>query len=55
MTHKNTRTATLTATLFTSLIFYGPPGVGKTSLARVIAHSTSSRFVSFSISWRPSA
>ncbi len=29
-----------------SLIFYGPPGTGKTTLARVIANSTSSRFVS---------
>lgn len=28
-----------------SLIFYGPPGTGKTTLARVIAGSTSSRFV----------
>jgi putative ATPase len=33
---------------FTSLVFYGPPGVGKTSLARVIAHTTSSRFVDLS-------
>jgi hypothetical protein len=30
---------------FTSLIFYGPPGVGKTSLAKVISHQTKSRFV----------
>jgi len=33
---------------FTSLIFYGPPGVGKTSLAQLIAHSTSTRFVNLS-------
>ncbi len=30
---------------FGSLIFYGPPGSGKTSLAEVIAHETKSRFV----------
>jgi putative ATPase len=29
-----------------SLIFWGPPGTGKTSLARIIAASTKSRFVS---------
>ncbi len=29
-----------------SLIFYGPPGTGKTTLARVIAGTTSSRFIS---------
>jgi len=33
---------------FTSLIFYGPPGVGKTSLAKIIANTTSSRFVNLS-------
>ena len=27
-----------------SLIFYGPPGTGKTTLAQVIAHSTSAEF-----------
>ena len=30
---------------FGSLIFYGPPGCGKTSFAEVIAHETQSRFV----------
>jgi putative ATPase len=33
---------------FSSLIFYGPPGVGKTSLAEIISHHTKSRFVNLS-------
>ncbi len=33
---------------FTSLIFHGPPGVGKTSLAQIIARHTKSRFVNLS-------
>lgn len=33
---------------FPSLIFWGPPGVGKTTLAQVIAHATKRAFVPFS-------
>ena len=36
------------ADCFTSIIFTGPPGVGKTSLAGIIAKSTSSDFISLS-------
>ena len=32
----------------TSMIFWGPPGVGKTTLARIIAARTHARFVEFS-------
>jgi len=31
-----------------SLIFWGPPGVGKTTLAKIVAHVTSASFIEFS-------
>lgn len=32
----------------TSMIFWGPPGVGKTTLAQIIASSTNAQFINFS-------
>ena len=36
------------ATISARLIFWGPPGTGKTTLAQIIAHMTKAEFVEFS-------
>jgi putative ATPase len=38
----------ITRDLLQSIILWGPPGTGKTTLARIIAETTKARFVSFS-------
>lgn len=38
----------ITEDRITSMIFWGPPGVGKTTLARIIANSTRAEFIDFS-------
>jgi putative ATPase len=38
----------LSSNFLPSMIFWGPPGVGKTTLARIIAHTTQRKFYEFS-------
>ena len=45
------RRAIVADRLFASIILWGPPGTGKTTLAMVVANQTKSHFETLSCSW----